>query len=729
VAKEIKIRINGDTSGLDGSLEKASGKIAGLGKAVAAAGLAMGAGVLAAGAGLFKLGSSFDDAYDTIRVGTGATGEALDGLKDSFKTIAKEVPDDFGAIGTAVADLNTRLGLSGKPLEDLSVQMLNLSRITKTDVGGNIESATRLMGDWGVAAEDAGGALDMMFRASQATGPSVAALSDLMVKFGAPLRQMGFGFEESAALLGKFEKEGVNTELVMGSMRQALGKFARAGEDAPTALRRISDEIKAMEDPTAATAMAMEVFGARAGPDMAAAIREGRFELGDLYEAVKDGTETINGASSDTESFGEKWGKFSNRIKVALEPLAMKVFDAVGEAMDRLGPIAEDIVGKLIALWERFGPSVTVALQRVGDAVRTAFVVIVTEVVPRLVSAFQAVARVLVNQVWPVVQSVFRFLMDHKEILVGIAVAIGVGLVVAFTSWAIAAGAAAVATIAAMAPVIAIGAAIAALVAGVIYAYQNWGWFKDAVDAVASFLTGTLWPILQTVASFLADKLVAAFQAVSRFITGTAVPAFSAVWSFIRDRVIPVFSDVVRGIADFVSAAARRFEEFKTSVATKIGEAVQFVRDLPGRFLAALGDLGGLLRGAGRALIDGLIGGITSKIESVKSTLKGVTDLIPSWKGPMDYDAKLLTPNGEAIMDGLRVGLERGSRDVMSMLGGVAPQMSVEVSRPSSSFQPVASGGGVTVVQHVHGSVLSQRDLVAFQADAARRGYAGAGRR
>lgn len=38
---------------------------------------------------------------------------------------------------------------------------------------------------------------------------------------------MGFSLEESAAMLGKWEKEGVNTELVIGSLRIAAGKFAK----------------------------------------------------------------------------------------------------------------------------------------------------------------------------------------------------------------------------------------------------------------------------------------------------------------------------------------------------------------------------------------------------------------------------------------------------------------------------------------------------------------------
>lgn len=342
-------------------------KLATVGKVGAAGVAAVGAAAGIAGVALFNLGGSFDDAFDTIRVGTGATGDALADLQQSFKDVASSTPASFGEVSAAIADLNTRLGLTGQPLEDLATQFLNLSRITGTDVGSNVQDITRLFGDWGVAVEDQAGTMDMLFRASQATGAGIDQLSQQAVQFGAPLRQMGFGFEESIALLGKFEKEGVNTELVMGSMRQALGRFARAGESAPEAMARLTDEIRTMEDPTAATARAMEIFGARAGPDMAAAIREGRFDLGELYGTITDGTETINGAADDTADFAEKFQILKNKVLVALEPVATRVFTAVGDAMDRIIPIVE----RIIAVFQEDG--LAGVFDYVGDAFREAW--------------------------------------------------------------------------------------------------------------------------------------------------------------------------------------------------------------------------------------------------------------------------------------------------------------------------------------------------------------------
>lgn len=327
----------------------AGGAFAGNFKKVAAVGVA-GLGVAAA----TSIGRDFDQAFDTIRVGTGATGETLAGLQDSFRNVAKQVPADFADIGTAIADVNTRLGLSGEPLEAVSAQILELSRITGTDVATNVESLSRTLGDAGVASEDTAAAIDSLFRASQATGPSVARLGDLAVQYGAPLRNFGFSFEESAALLGKFEQEGVNTELVMGSLRIALGKFAKAGEDPVEALGASVEAIQNAGSAAEANALAFDIFGARAGADMAAAIREGRFEIDDLFDTVANGEETISTAADDTKSLGEQFQLLKNQALVGLQPAATKLFDSLGNGLEAVIPAVIIMVDAITPLIDLF---------------------------------------------------------------------------------------------------------------------------------------------------------------------------------------------------------------------------------------------------------------------------------------------------------------------------------------------------------------------------------------
>lgn len=307
--------------------------------------------LLGIGASIIKIGSEFDDAFDTIAIATGATGNALRSLEQNFRNVVANVPTSFAAASEAMGTLAARTGLTGKALEELTKVELELSRMTKTELAGQIASTTRLFADWSVATDQQTETLDKLFRAFQAGGGSVQSLTEKLVQFGAPLRQMGFDLDESIALIAKFQKEGVNMELVLGSLRIALTRMAKEGiKDPIQALEVFIQRIKDAGSAGQANAISMEIFGARAGPDMAAAIREGRFAIEEMLAKIKDGKSTIMGTAESTKDFGERFVELKNKVTLALEPLGERFFAAV----NNLVPVIVNLVGKLATLVEWF---------------------------------------------------------------------------------------------------------------------------------------------------------------------------------------------------------------------------------------------------------------------------------------------------------------------------------------------------------------------------------------
>lgn len=350
VIGEALVAIRPDVSGFKAQADRSlSGALSGVGGTLTKT-LTPAAGAIAlAGRQAFQ---DWDAGFDAIRAGTGATGQDLEGLGDVMKSVAGRSTSSMGEIGQTVADLNTRLGLTGKPLEQLTQQFADLDRL---NMPASVEHVSRAFGDWGVTTENQTGALDKLFRASQATGPSIDELSSLLVQYGAPLRQMGFGLDQATALLGKFSKEGVNSELVLGSLRIALGKMAREGvEDPAEALEILTSRIKAAGSAGEANKLALEAFGARAGPDMAAAIREGRFEIGALFEQIGGGTDTIEKAAKDTLDLGDKFGMLKNRVFGAIGPYGEWI-QVVGGGAAAIGPALMGI-GAMGPLLGKLGP-------------------------------------------------------------------------------------------------------------------------------------------------------------------------------------------------------------------------------------------------------------------------------------------------------------------------------------------------------------------------------------
>lgn len=341
----------------------------------------------ALGAASLKFGGDFDSAFDTIRVGTGATGEDLDALKGSFKEVFGSVPTDMGAASTAIADINTRLGLTGEPLETVTKQFLELTRLTGGDLQKNIEEGAQSFQAWEIATEDQSAALDHIFKVSQSTGASFDTLAGLATKNSAALKGMGFTYEESIVLLGQFEKSGVNTEQAMTALNFATAKFAKDGVPFRDGLNDVVQKMAELGPGSEATALAIETFGRKTGIEMADMIARGQFSYEELMTTIGDSEETILGVASETNDMAEKWMMFKNRVLVTMEPMFSKLFGTMSAGMPILAGMAP-VVSALGPAAALVGPQFTKmagmavpALRSIGLAMLTppmGFVVILT---------------------------------------------------------------------------------------------------------------------------------------------------------------------------------------------------------------------------------------------------------------------------------------------------------------------------------------------------------------
>ena len=579
-------------SGVMGTLEGLSGKSAAVGKAMAG-GLVVGAGALAgAGVAVTKLGVDFDNAYATIRAGTGATGETLAGLKDDFKAVLADVPTDFETASATVADLNTRLGLTGKPLQDMSAQIINMQNL---GFDASVENISRMLGDWSISAEDSAGALDTLFNASQATGPSVDRLSGLVVSFGAKLRNFGFSLEESATLLGKWEKEGVNTELVMGSLGMAAGKFAKEGIDLREGLDATIKSIQEAGSSSEATAIAMETFGAKAGADMADAVRGGKFEIDDLLKTIQSG-EGIASAAEGAKTFGQRWQEAGNQVRLLFEPIATAASSALGNLMENAGPLLDAFKE---GFGEAFGSGAGLDIESFADAIRSIDF-----------ASFADHAK----RAGEIVGEVMGFLSDHKETVVR------VGLVVASLG----------AAFAALAPVLmVVGPVVSGL--GTVFGLiaPTLGLLASGVGIVMTAV-GALVPILGGVAAVLTGPVGLSIAVV--------IAAF-ALWKAKGDEIqaaLAAFGDAVAGIFEAMSAAVGAV---LSALVTAIGDAWTEATEAVSGALEAIGS-------AIRLGWDAFLRDISDKLDAI---LGAVTD---AWDATREAVATALDVIGESVSTG-----------------------------------------------------------------------------
>ena len=357
------------------AIESAQKKISGLnvkalavGAAVGGIAVATGKAVVEAGKYLKDLGSQFDGAADAIRIGTGATGDALDGLLDDFDEVYKSVPTTMEDASKAIADYNTRLGLTGPQLQEISKQALQVSDMLGDDLGGVIEESSQAFQQWNIDADNMGGAMDYIFKVSQSTGMGFTDLMSNMQKFGPQLQEMGYSFETASALMGQLDKAGVNTEEVLSAMKKSVGALAKEGISASDGLAMYYEQIKNAGTAAEAASIASEIFGTKAGSTMAAAIRDGTLAVGDLTESLMENGETIAGAAEDTYDFAERLQIMKQGLEVALKPMANTVFDGLNKFMPVLQKLMEQIVPVISDAVEAATPFVEEFLMGAADA-------------------------------------------------------------------------------------------------------------------------------------------------------------------------------------------------------------------------------------------------------------------------------------------------------------------------------------------------------------------------
>lgn len=291
------------------------------------------AGVAAVGTAATAAWSELDEAYDGIAAGTGATGDALQELQDSFDHVYGNFPAESAEVGTAIADINTRFGLSGKALEEASTQFLKYAKVNNTDVSGSIEAVAKAMADAKIPTSELGNVLDKLTVASQASGLPVDQLSAALSKNGVSMRELGFSTDETIALLTTFEKQGVDTSVVLTGMKAAVKNCAAQGKDAKTEMASL---FEAIQSGSATAADAQELFGSKAGAAIYNYAREGKLNIQDMMDVIN------NSAGGLDQTFNDMLDP-ADKVQVALNNLKLVGADLGGQIQETLAPMIEKL--------------------------------------------------------------------------------------------------------------------------------------------------------------------------------------------------------------------------------------------------------------------------------------------------------------------------------------------------------------------------------------------------
>ena len=628
---------------------------------------ALGAAAATTGAfvGLWKIAETFDDVGDTIRIGTGATGAALDGLVDVAKNVGKTVPTEFGDIGTAVADINTRMGLTGDTLQTVASQYLQAGNILGESV--DIGKTSAAFNAFKIEGEDVSGAMDHLFQVSQATGIGMNDLAAQVQKNAPAVQALGFDFNETAVLVGSLDKAGLNSTAVMASMGKSLVTLAKDGEAPKDAFKRVTGELQGFissGDEAGAINLASKIFGTKGASQFVGALKSGAINMDDLGKAAGQTSDSILGTADDTADFAESWQLVKNNAMLALEPLASNIF----------GEISTALSGAL-----------------------------------------------------PYLQQFGAWLGENTWVLGVVAGIIGVTLVAAFVAWTASIWAANAALLAN--PITWIILIIVALVAGIIYLatqttfFQDvwgavWGFIQATITNVGNFIgtvlnwIGTTWT---TVWGAISSFAVSVWNSIVGFITGAinnvrtvitiGILAAKLIWSAALGIISSTASNIWNGIVGFITGAINNVRAIISSIMNTISSIwsgawngiSSFVSNawngIMGFFTGAIGTVSGIFASIGNAIMAPFRNAFNSIAGFWNSTVGQISFTIPDWVPGVGGNGWSV-PNIPMLANGGVI-----TKPTLAVVGEAGPEAVIPLSKLSQHLpegRGADSSGGIT---------------------------------
>ena len=316
--------------------------------------------LVALGTAFVKLGQQINEAVGEIVKGTGATGETLKGLEQSFKNVLTGgVKASMQEVGAMVAEINTRFGSTGKELEGLVEKFDMFATVTGVNGKEAIDDVADVMKKWGINNEDTGKLLDQLTKASQDSGISVKTLTGTLKQGRTVFSQFGMSTTKSIAFLESMSKSGVNVESAMQGMRFALNKFTTEGKNAQTAFAEISNAIKNATSDSEALKISIETFGTKAGAEMINVFRNGAMSVEEFEEALKNAGGVLEETEKNTRTSKEAFKEFKDSIvsmiggvAQGLEKLFMNLIDTITDIVRGLTPVIQpiaEIIGEIFS--------------------------------------------------------------------------------------------------------------------------------------------------------------------------------------------------------------------------------------------------------------------------------------------------------------------------------------------------------------------------------------------
>ena len=570
-------------------METVGNSIAGAGKKM------MGVTTVIGGVGVaaVKTAADFDSAMSQVAAVSGATGKDFDALRNKAREMGAKTK--FSA--TEAAEAMNYMAMAGWKTEDMldGIEgVMNLAAASGEDLAATSDIVTDALTAFGLSAKDSGHFADILAAASSNANTNVSMMGETF-KYCAPIAgALGFSAEDTAEAIGlmanaviKSSQAGTALRTIMNNLAgdvkisgKAIGDVTIATTNADSSMRDLSD---ILADCRSAFGNLTESEKAQAAESLVGKNAMSGFLA--LMNAGEDDIAKLSSAIDNCDGSAEKMAMtMQDNLAGQLTILKSQLQELAISFGDILMPAIRSIVSKLQGFVDK--------LNGMDEGTKRTIVTIallVASIGPLLVIIGTAISKIGVAM-----QGVVKLANGISKLKVSVQGGTGVlgklGAALGGIS----------------APVLAVVAVIAVLVAAFVHLWKTNEGFRDAI-------IGTWNRIKDTISGFcqgIVDKLNAlGFQFTD------IVDVLKTVWDGFCQVLAPIFEGVFNNIANILSTV--------TGVITGILDV--FIGIFTGNWSQAWTGV--------KEIFSSIWNGISSFFTNILNVIKGVADVVLGWFG------------------------------------------------------------------------------------------------
>jgi TP901 family phage tail tape measure protein len=665
--------------GLQSQTKDFTDALGGVGKALTGIGLAGAAGLGAA----IKTSADFEAQLSRVGAIAGASSSELDALRQSALELGASTSKSASEVAIAQEGLAS-LGMTTNEILGAMPGVIAAAEASGSDMAQTAEVMASTLNIFGMEASKASYVADVLAQTANQSAADITDMQYALKYAGPPAAALGVSLEELSASIG------IMTDAGMG------------GENAGTTLRAA---MLSLLNPSEKNAKLMNSLGIAVTDasgnfvGLAPLIENLQTSMAGMTDTQKAanlasivGTEAVSGMLSLMSAGPAEINKMSEALRNSGGASA----EAAAKMKDNLKGTIDELQGSFETLMITMGTALTPAIEKVVG------------VIQGLLDKFNALPQGVQTTIAVIagIATVFALIAGPVLMFIGMLPQIALG----FAS--LAAGFAKIGPIISAFATGPIGIAIAAIVALVaifVIAYNKIGWFRDMVntawEAIKSafstaleFIRGIVESVIGAVVSFAGDQLakfkafwdengsaimklvqynfkkieivIVTVMGVIQTIFQTVWPAISGIVKIAWALIKSIIDTAINAVLGIISATMKlmqgdwkgAWETIKKTAETIMKNIIKYFKDID-------------LVQIGKDMIQGLINGIGSMAKNVGNKVKELAKMIPDGiKSFLDIrsPSKVTFALGEFTGEGFAGGISSMVRDVQSASKGMA---------------------------------------------------------